>query len=253
MHPHANGHTAARSQSRSYMITLYGMTSPNVVKIIIALEELELPYEVKTVDVFKGEQFDKEFVKLNPFAKVPVIIDSEGPGGKPYTLFESGAILLYLAEKTGKLLPSERQPRYDAIQWLMIQLTGVGPMFGQYVHFMRFAAQGNEYSVSRYRTQVKRLCEELDRRLGQTEYLGGSEYTIADVATFPWARNVKMLIGEAAADYPKLTAWVEKLDKRPAVARSVALVEKMRATLTSFDKATPENLDKMFGRGKHAA
>ncbi len=233
------------------MITLYGMTSPNVVKVILALEELGLPYELKAVDVFAGEQFNAEFVKLNPSAKVPVIVDSDGPGGKPYTLFESGAILLYLAEKTGKLLATEPRARYDAIQWLMIQLTGVGPMFGQYVHFIRFAAEGNAYSVSRYRTQVKRICEVLDRRLGEAEYLGGSEYTIADVATLPWARNLKMLIGDVSA-YPKLMAWVEKLDKRPAVARSVAIVEKMRATLTAFDKAAPEKLDKMFGRGQHA-
>ena len=141
------------------MITLYGMTSPNVVKIIIALEELGLPHELKTVDVFSGQQFDPAFVKLNPNAKVPVIVDSDGPGGKPYTVFELGAILLYLAEKTGKLLPTERKARYDVMQWLMVQLTGVGPMFGQYVHFIRFAPQGNDYSLSRYRTQVKRVCE----------------------------------------------------------------------------------------------
>jgi GST-like protein len=235
------------------MITLYGMTSPNVVKIIIALEELGLPYELKAVDVFKGEQFDSEFLKLNPLAKVPVIVDTEGPDGRPYTVFESGAILIYLAEKTGKLLPSERKARCDVIQWLMIQLTGVGPMFGQYVHFIRFAAQGNEYSVSRYRTQVKRLCEVLDRRFGEAEYLGGAEYTIADIATIPWLRNLKLFFGDGVAAYPKLMAWVEKLDKRPAVARAVALVEKMRATLTAFGKAAPEDLDKMFGRGRHAA
>jgi GST-like protein len=234
------------------MITLYGMTSPNVVKIIIALEELGAPYELKTVDVFKGEQFNPDFVKLNPSAKVPVIVDSEGPDGKPYTLFESGAILLYLSEKSGELLPESITARYDAIQWLMVQLTGVGPMFGQYVHFMRFAAQGNEYSLSRYRTQIKRLCEVLEARLGQVAYLGGSEYTIADIATYPWARNLKALIGDGVTAYPKLMAWVEKIDKRPAVARSIALVEKMRATLTPFDKAAPEDLDKMFGRGQHA-
>jgi GST-like protein len=235
------------------MITLYGMTSPNVVKIIIALEELELPYQLKTVDVFKGEQFDPEFVRLNPSAKVPVIVDAEGAGGKPYTVFESGAILVYLAEKARKLLPADGAARYDAMQWLMIQLTGVGPMFGQYVHFMRFAAQGNDYSVSRYRTQVKRICEVLDKRLGEVPYLGGSEYTIADVATLPWARNLKLLIGDGVSAYPNLMAWVERLDQRPAVARAIASVEKMRATLTQFDKATPEDLDKMFGRGKHAA
>jgi GST-like protein len=233
------------------MITLYGMTSPNVVKIIIALEELEARYELKTVDVFKGEQFNPDFVKLNPSAKVPVIIDADGPDGKPYTVFESGAILLYLAEKAGELLPENISERYDAIQWLMVQLTGVGPMFGQYVHFMRFAAQGNDYSLSRYRTQVKRLCEVLEGRLAQVPYLGGSDYTIADIATFPWARNLKILIGDVSA-YPKLMAWVEKIEKRPAVARSIAIVEKMRATLTPFDKAASQDLDKMFGRGQHA-
>jgi GST-like protein len=234
------------------MITLYGMTSPNVVKVFIALEELELPYQLKTVDVFGGEQFDAEFVRLNPNAKVPVITDSDGPGGKPYTLFESGAILLYLAEKTGKLLPKESVARYDAMQWLMVQLTGVGPMFGQFVHFFRFAPKGSDYSVSRYRTQVKRLCEVLEARLGQSPYLGGEDYSIADIATFPWARNVRMLIGEGADAYPNIIAWVQKIEKRPPVARALAAVEKMRQTLTPFDKAAPELLDKMFGRGKHA-
>jgi GST-like protein len=234
------------------MITLYGMTSPNVVKIIIALEELGAPYELKTVDVFKGEQFNPDFVKLNPSAKVPVIIDSDGPDGRPYTVFESGAILLYLSEKSGELLPESITARYDAIQWLMVQLTGVGPMFGQYVHFMRFAAHGNEYSLSRYRTQVKRLCEVLDARLGQAEYLGGSEYTIADIATFPWARNLRIALGDGANVYPRLLDWVEKIDKRPAVTRAIAVVEKMRATLTPFDKAAPGDLDKMFGRGQYA-
>ena len=185
------------------MITLYGMTSPNVVKVIIALEELGLPHQLKTVDVFSGQQFEADFVKLNPNAKVPVIVDSEGPGGKPYTVFESGAILLYLAEKTGKLLPTEGAARYDIIQWLMVQLTGVGPMFGQFVHFFRFAPQGNDYSVSRYRTQVKRVCEVLEGRLAAAPFLGGAEYSIADVATFPWARNLKVFLGEGANAYPK--------------------------------------------------
>jgi GSH-dependent disulfide-bond oxidoreductase len=234
------------------MITLYGMTSPNVVKIIIALEELGLPHEHKAVDVFTGQQFDPAFLKLNPNAKVPVIVDSDGPGGKPYTVFESGAILLYLAEKTGKLLPTERKARYDVMQWLMVQLTGVGPMFGQYVHFIRFAPPGNDYSLSRYRTQVKRVCEVIEARLGEVPYLGGAEYSIADVATFPWARNLKMLLGDGANAYPKTLAWVEKIEKRPPVARAIATVEKMRETLTPFDKAKPELLDKVFGRGKHA-
>jgi GST-like protein len=126
------------------MIELYGMGSPNVVKIYIALDELNLPYTVHPVDVFSGKQFDPAFLKLNPMAKVPVITDSEGPGGKPITLFESGAILLYLAEKTGQLLPRDTAAKYEAIEWMMVQMTTLGPMFGQHVHFVRFAPTGND-------------------------------------------------------------------------------------------------------------
>src|ERR1700751_654145 len=132
------------------MITLYGMGSPNVVKVFIALEELALPYTVQPVDVFTGKQFDDPFLKLNPNAKVPVIVDPEGPNGKPYTCFESGAILLYLAEKTGKLLPKHPAARFEVIQLLMTKMSTVGPIFGQFVHFMRFAPAGNDYSKSRY-------------------------------------------------------------------------------------------------------
>jgi len=132
------------------MIDLYAMGSPNVVKIYIALEEMGLTYTVHPVDVFGEEQFKPEFLRLNPNAKVPVITDHDGPGGKPYTLFESGAILLYLAEKTGQLLPKDPVARFDAIQWMMVQMTLVGPMFGQYVHFMRFAPKGNDYAFDRY-------------------------------------------------------------------------------------------------------
>ena len=167
------------------MIELYGMGSPNVVKVYIALEELDLPYNVHPVDVFTGKQFDDAFLKLNPNAKVPRIVDADGPGGKPYTVFESGAILLYLAEKTGKLLPADTAGKFDAIQWMMVQMTGVGPMFGQYVHFMRFAPAGNDYAKSRYATQVHRVFEVIDHRLGGVPYLAGDEYSIADAATYP--------------------------------------------------------------------
>ena len=147
------------------MIKLYGMGSPNVVKVYIALEELGLPYEVAPVDVFTGKQFDAEFLKVNPNAKVPVIVDSDGPGGKPYTCFESGAILLYLVEKTGKLLSKDMAAKYDAIQWMMVQMTTVGPMFGQHVHFIRFAPPGNDYAKSRYTTQAIRVSEVIEARL----------------------------------------------------------------------------------------
>ena len=177
------------------MIELYGMGSPNVVKIYIALEELGLPYNVHPVDVFTGKQFDAAFLKLNPMAKVPVITDSDGPGGKPCTLFESGAILLYLAEKAGKLLPRDMAAKYEAIEWMMVQMTTVGPMFGQHVHFVRFAPAGNDYSKSRYATQVHRVFEAIDRRLAEKPFLGGAEYGIADIATYPWARNIPVLLG----------------------------------------------------------
>ena len=138
-------------------IEVWTWPTPNGHKVHIALEELGLPYTVAPVDVFTGKQFDADFIKLNPNAKVPVIGDTDGPGGNPLTLFESGAILLYLAEKTGKLLPADIAAKYEAIQWMMVQMTGVGPMFGQHVHFMRFAPAGNDYSKSRYATQVHRV------------------------------------------------------------------------------------------------
>jgi len=198
------------------MITLYGMGSPNVV--------------------------------------VPVIVDPEGPDGAPYTVFESGAILLYFAEKTGKLLPTEMAAKYDAIQWLMTQMSTVGPMFGQFVHYVRFAPAGNDYSKSRYATQVHRVCEVIDRRLATTSYLGGAEYTVADIATYPWARMIPMLMGEpAAAKFPNIMRWVKTIDERPAVKKALAEVETVRARTTPFDKADAADLDKLFGRGQFAA
>lgn len=235
------------------MIDLYGMGSPNVVKIFLALEEMGLAYKVIPLDVFGGAQFDAEFLKLNPNAKVPLIVDHEGPGGRPYTVFESGAILLYLAEKTGKLLPREARARCDTVQWMMVQMTGLGPMFGQFVHFMRFAPPGNDYALSRYRTQVRRVLDVLEARLQAQPYLGGAEYSIADIATFPWARNIGALLGKPTeADYPKLMAWVAGIAARPAVVRALAAVDEVRARTTAFDKAQPNMLDRIFGRGDFA-
>ena len=236
------------------MIELYGMGSPNVVKIYIALEELGLPYHVHPVDVFAGRQFDADFLKLNPLAKVPVIVDGDGPGGRPCTLFELGAILLYLAEKTGKLLPGEMAAKYQAIEWMMVQMTTVGPMFGQYVHFMRFAPPGNDYSRSRYTTQVHRVFATIEQRLGQQAWLGGAEYGVADIATYPWARNIPVLLGaEAAGKYPNVMRWVGIIDERPAVKRALAAVEDVRARTTQFDKAEADKLDRFLGRGRYAA
>src|ERR1700720_1470616 len=234
------------------MIDLYAMGSPNVVKIYVALEEMGLPYTVHPVDVFGEGQFRPEFLRLNPVAKVPVITDLDGPDGTPYTLFESGAILLYLAEKTGQFVPKDPIARFNTIQWMMVQMTLVGPMFGQYVHFMRFAPKGNDYSLDRYRTQVRRVLEVLETRLAAMAFLGGQDYSIADIATFPWARNVGTFLGKAAeGDYPRLMAWVAGIAGRPAVVRAPAAVDDVRTKTTQCSEANAEAMDRLFGRGKH--
>jgi len=233
------------------MIDLYAMGSPNVVKIYIALEEMALPYTVHPVDVFGEAQFSPEFLRLNPNAKVPVIVDSEGPGGRPYTVFEFGAILIYLAEKTGQFL-GNGPDRYDALQWLMVQMTTVGPMFGQYVHFMRFAPKGNDYALDRYRTQTRRVLDVLEARLSASPFVGGERYSVADIATFPWARLVGTLLGQPVeSSYPKVRAWVEGIAARPAVARALAAVDDVRTKTTQFDRANAEAMDRLFGRGRH--
>jgi GSH-dependent disulfide-bond oxidoreductase len=229
------------------MIDFYVLTSPNVQKIFIMLEELELPYRTIKVDVFQGDNFKPEFVKLNPNAKIPVIVDHEGPKG-PFTVFESGAILLYLAEKSGRFLPADVVQRFEVIQWLMIQLTGVGPMFGQLTHFKRFAPTGNEYSLGRYQTETRRLYDVLEQRLGRSPYLGGPEYTIADIATFPWTRNHDWQ-GVKWDDHPNLGRWFGAISERPAVKRALAKID---AITSSRDTAKPEDLDRLFGRGRFA-
>jgi len=236
------------------MIKLYAGGSPNVVKIYLALEEMALPYEAISVDVFAGHQFSDEFKRLNPAAKIPVIVDEDGPGGKPFTLFESGAILLYLADKTGKFLATDPATRYHTIQWMQVQMTGIGPMFGQFVHFMRFAPKGNDYSLNRYRTQMHRYLELLEGRLTEAPYLGGQDYSIADMATWPWARLAPALAGQTVAqNFPKVTAWAAKISEHPAAKRALAAVDEIRTKATPFDKAPAETLDRVFGRGSYAA
>jgi GST-like protein len=237
--------------SEMAMIDLYAMGSPNVVKIYIALEEMGLPYTVHPVDVFGEGQFSSDFLKLNPNAKVPVIVDHDA-AGKPYQVFESGAILIYLADKTGRFLAKDGPSRYDALQWMMVQMTTVGPMFGQYVHFMRFAPKGNDYSLDRYRTQARRVLDVIETRLATVPFLGGEQYSIADIATFPWARNVGPLLGkDVEAKYQKIMAWVADIGQRPAVVRALAAVDDVRSKTTQFDKAGAGAMDRLFGRGQH--
>ena len=231
------------------MIDLYALTSPNVQKIFIALEELGLPYKMIPVDVWKGEQYKPEFLKLCPNAKIPVIVDHDGPGGKPFTVFESGAILMYLADKTGKLLPKDTGKRYEAIQWLMVQLTGVGPMFGQWTHFKLFAPKtGNDYSMGRYTSEIKRLYEVLEKRLGQAPYLGGQEYSVADIATFPWTRNHDAQ-GVKWDDHPNLARWFNAINERPAVKAALAKVAVIKS---NRETANDDQKDRFFNRGKYA-
>jgi GST-like protein len=210
-------------------LQLYSLPTPNGVKVSIMLEETGLPYEPHRVSFESQEQMSPEFLSLNPNNKIPAIIDPDGPGGKPLPLFESGAILIYLAEKTGRFLPREPAARYLTIQWLMFQMGGVGPMFGQVGFFNKFAGRNYEDKRprDRYVAEAKRLLHVLHRRLAEQTWLAGDEYTIADIATFPWVRN---LIGfyEAADlvginDFPNVLRALDDFLARPAVARGLEI------------------------------
>jgi GST-like protein len=230
------------------MIDFYALTSPNVQKIFIMLEECELPYNMHTVDVYKSEQFTPEFTKINPLQKVPAIVDTEGPGGKPYTVIESGAILLYLADKTGKFVPKDKAAYFDMMQWLMVQMANLGPMSGQLVHFSKFAGAGQDYGHSRYRTVVNKLFDVYNERLATRPYVAGDECTIADIAAFPWLRNVELLAIDLAKR-PHVKAWVDKIAARAAVQRALAKVATIKP---ARDTATEDAKDRYFGRGKYA-
>jgi GST-like protein len=230
------------------MIDLYALTSPNVQKIFIMLEECGLPYNTKFIDVWKGDQFTPEFTKINPNQKIPAIVDSEGPGGKPYTVIESGAILMYLADKTGKYMPADKAKQFEVVQWVMLQMANVGPMCGQHVHFAKFAPAGSDYGKMRYRTAVEKLFDVYNDRLKDREYVAGGEYTIADIAAFPWLRNTEFL-GIDISGRPHLKAWVDKLNARPAVKAAYA---KIGAIKSVRDTATDDAKDRYFGRGQYA-
>ncbi len=232
------------------MIDFYALTSPNVQKIYIMLEETKLPYHEHFVDVWQGEQYRPDFIKISPNSKIPVIVDHDGPGGKPLTVFESGAILMYLAEKSGKFLPKDAAKKYDVLQWLFFQTSGVGPMFGQFTHFKMFAPKDKDhsYSMERYQTEVKRLYEVLEQRLAKTPYLGGDEYTIADIATFPWTRSHDIQ-GVKWENNPNLARWFKAIDERPAV--KAALV-KVGAIRSNRETASDDQKDRFFNRGRYA-
>ncbi len=203
------------------MIDLYTWTTPNGRKVSIMLEEVGLPYEVHAVNLQKDEQLKPEFLAINPNNKIPAIVDRDGPDGKPYTLFESGAILMYLAEKTGKLMPKEIRARYEVIQWLMFQMGGVGPMFGQANNFLRYDPQQGSYGVERFKKETARLYRVMDRRLGESAFLAGA-YSIADIATYPWVSRYEMH-RTRLEDFPNVKRWFDLIGARPAVQRGMAV------------------------------
>jgi len=234
------------------MIELYGMASPNVLKVVLMLEEVGLAYRFRHVNLIAGDQYATEFQAMNPNGRVPVITDPEGPGGKPLTLFESGAILEYLADKTGKLWSTDPRQRHVESQWLMFQMGNIGPMSGQFVHFTRVAGPGNDYALARYTTETRRLYDVLEHRLGEARFLGGDAYSIADIATWPWARNHELL-KLRMAELPNLARWVEEIAARPTGNAMVAKEQEIRTMDgKAFAGATPDQLDRFFIRGKYA-
>ena len=203
-------------------IDLYSWKTSNGRKVSIMLEECELPYNVHPINIGQDDQFTPEFIAINPNSKIPAIVDPDGPGGKPFTLFESGAILMYLAEKTGKFMPSEMGARYETIQWLMFQMGGIGPIFGQVHHFERAAKVDVPYGKERYGKECRRLYSVLNGRLEGRNYIANNEVSIADFATLPWVARFDWQ-GVDLNDYPNVKAWYDRLMARPALQRGMEI------------------------------
>ena len=223
------------------MIDLYSWATPNGHKVHIMLEECGLDYRMHPIDIGAGDQFKPDFLAISPNNKIPAIVDSEGPDGQAISLFKSGAILLYLANKTGKLLPSSERGQYETLQWLMFQMGGLGPMLGQAHHFRIYAPQKVDYAIQRYTNEAKRLYGVLDRQLAKHRYVAGDDYTIADIAIYPWLRSWQNQ-GIDWADYPKLKPWFDELGQRPAIIRGVQVLADRRKPVVD-DKAR----ENMFG------
>ena len=219
------------------MLEVWSWPTPNGHKVHIAVEELGIPYKLVPVNIGKGEQFRPEFLAITPNHRIPAIVDPEGPGGKPLSLFESGAILIYLAEKHGRLIPRDPAARYTCLQWLMFQMGGVGPMFGQYGHFHNYAPEDVPYAKTRYANEVRRLHGVLEKRLAQAKYLAGEEYSIADIATFPWLRFPERR-GIDFNEFPSVKRWFATIEARPAVQRGVAILadNQRRGTMTDAER-----------------
>lgn len=227
------------------MIDVYSWATPNGHKVHIMLEECGLPYRVHPINIGAGDQFTPAFLKISPNNKIPAIVDAEGPDGKPISLFESGAILLYLASKTGKFLPKTDRQKFEMMQWLMFQMGGVGPMLGQAHHFRIYAPEKIDYAIKRYTNEAKRLYGVMDKQLASNKFMAGNSYTIADIAIFPWLRSWQNQ-GIDWADYPHLKKWFDGIAARPAVQRGVQVLADLRTPLID-DKARAN----MFGAAQY--
>ena len=213
------------------MIEVYSWATPNGHKVHVMLEECGLAYRAHPIDIGSGAQFAPEFLAISPNNKIPAIVDPDGPDGRPISLFESGAILLYLAGKTGRFLPPDTRGKYEVLQWLMFQMGGVGPMLGQAHHFRMYAPEKIPYAVDRYTNEAKRLYGVMDRRLAKSRYLGGDAYSIADIAVFPWLRSWKNQ-GIDWNDFPHLKGWFDEIAARPAVQRGVEVLANLRKPIS---------------------
>jgi GST-like protein len=227
------------------MIEVYSWPTPNGHKVHIMLEECGLPYRAIPVDIGAGQQFEPGFLALSPNNKIPALVDPDGPDGTPITLFESGAILLYLAGKTGRFLPADTPGKYEVLQWLMFQVGGVGPMLGQAHHFRVYAPEKIPYAIDRYTNEARRLYGVMNRRLAKSKYLGGAAYGIADMAVFPWLRSWKNQ-GIDWNEHPHLKGWFDEIGARPAVRRGVEVLAAERRPL--LDERARENL---FGTAQY--
>lgn len=231
------------------MINVYSWPTPNGHKVHIMLEEcgykLGRDWQAIPINIGKGDQFTPEFLKISPNNKIPAMLDPQGPDGKPMSIFESGAILLYLASKTGKSLPKTDRAKFEMMEWLMFQMGGVGPMLGQAHHFRIYAPEKVEYAINRYTNEAKRLYGVMDKRLSANKFIAGNTYTIADIAIFPWLRSWQNQ-GIDWADYPYLKAWFDKIAARPAVQRGVTVLADLRKPLTD-DKTR----DVLFGSSQY--
>ena len=230
------------------MIKVYSWPTPNGHKVHIMLEECGLPYRAHPVNIGTGDQFKPEFLSISPNNKIPAIVDPEGPEGEPISLFESGAILLYLSGKTGKLLPDGVTARYEVLQWLMFQMGGVGPMLGQAHHFRIYAPEKIGYAIDRYTNEAKRLYGVMDKRLSKSKYIGGGAFSIADIAVFPWLRSWKNQ-GIDWSDFPHLKGWFDEIAARPAVKRAVEVLSTQSNARPLTDDRAREAL---FGSQQYA-